>query len=80
MGFGHGNKGLPMCKVNGRRIVVQAADVMDGTMGVCLRCGEEAYGVEPDANGYRCESCGEPSVYGLEEAVIMGVVDVDDEG
>lgn len=68
-----------MCKVNGRRIVVRSSDVMDGTMGVCLGCGDEAYGVEPDARDYVCESCGEPKVYGMEEAVIMGVVDVDDE-
>lgn len=79
MVLGLNTKGLPMCmKVNGR-LVVDASDVRDGTMGVCLGCGEEAYGVEPDARGYVCESCGEPKVYGLEEAVIMGVVDVDDE-
>ena len=65
-----------MCKVNGR-ILVSASDVSDGTMGVCLDCGEEAYGVEPDACGYVCESCGAARVFGMEEAVIMGAVDID---
>lgn len=79
MVLGHGNKGLPMCmKVNGR-LVVDASDVRDGTMGVCLACGEDAFGVEPDAHEYECESCGAHKVYGLEEAVIMGAVDVREE-
>ena len=42
--------------------------------GVCLECGEICYGnVEPDAKGYMCEDCGVNGVYGLEEALIMGV-------
>lgn len=43
----------------------------DEHMGFCLACGEEAYGVEPDARGYECESCGQPRVYGAEELLIM---------
>ena len=35
--------------------------------GFCVGCGEEAYGVEPDARRYTCESCGEPKVFGAEE-------------
>lgn len=45
----------------------------DGT-GFCLACGEEAYGVEPDARKYTCENCQAPKVYGLEELVLMGLV------
>jgi hypothetical protein len=40
--------------------------------GRCLACGAEAYGVEPDAREYECEVCGEPQVYGLEELLMMG--------
>ena len=43
----------------------------DDNMGICLACGEEAYGVEPDARRYRCESCGKRMVYGAEECLIM---------
>jgi hypothetical protein len=39
----------------------------DDNMGFCLACGEEAYGVEPDARGYECECCGAMKVYGAEE-------------
>ena len=42
--------------------------------GFCTECGEEASGVEPDARGYKCESCGANAVYGAEELVVMGAV------
>ncbi|RDJ34919.1 MAG: hypothetical protein DWQ19_08780 [Crenarchaeota archaeon] len=43
--------------------------------GFCTECGEEAYGVEPDARGYKCEACGAMKVYGIEELLIMGQVE-----
>lgn len=39
--------------------------------GICLVCGIEAEGVEPDARRYTCEACGAPAVYGAEELLIM---------
>jgi len=39
--------------------------------GFCVACGASADGVEPDARGYTCESCGEPGVYGAEELLLM---------
>lgn len=45
----------------------------DGTEGFCLACGARAYGVEPDARKYECESCGAPKVYGAEELILMGL-------
>ena len=38
--------------------------------GFCLACGAEAFGVEPDARNYTCESCGKPEVYGAEECLM----------
>ncbi|HJU19311.1 MAG TPA: hypothetical protein VJ770_22890 [Stellaceae bacterium] len=38
--------------------------------GFCLACGAEAGGVEPDAEQYECESCGEAAVYGAAEILI----------
>jgi predicted amidophosphoribosyltransferase len=35
--------------------------------GFCTSCGAEADGCEPDAEGYECEVCGEPAVYGADE-------------
>ena len=45
----------------------------DEYMGFCVKCGEEAYGVEPDARKYKCEGCGELAVYGAEEILITYV-------
>ena len=59
------------------RPTINAADLRDGTMGICLACGEEAWGVEPDAECYECESCGEHEVMGNENAVISDLVDVE---
>ncbi len=44
--------------------------------GFCLACGSDAYGVEPDARKYTCESCGVSKVYGLEELLVMGLLDI----
>jgi len=46
--------------------------------GACISCGERAYGVEPDARQYKCESCGAFTVYGLEELLIMGHIDLEE--
>lgn len=60
------------------RPVIENADSfreLSGEMtGWCLACGTEAYGVEPDARRYTCESCGAPFVFGLEELLMMGLV------
>jgi hypothetical protein len=45
----------------------------EGNLGFCLACGKTAYGVEPDARRYKCESCEMLKVYGLEELVMMGL-------
>ena len=41
--------------------------------GFCISCGSEAEGVEPDAQGYECEACGENAVYGAEELLLYVV-------
>lgn len=43
----------------------------DDNEGFCLSCGEEAYGVEPDAARYKCECCGEREVYGSHNVLVM---------
>jgi len=39
--------------------------------GLCVACGHEQEGCEPDARRYECEACGERQVYGAEELVLM---------
>jgi len=42
--------------------------------GICLNCGITQFGVEPDAEGYECENCLENAVYGISQAVLMGMI------
>ncbi len=39
--------------------------------GFCIVCGADAEGVEPDARKYPCESCGNDTVYGAEEILLL---------
>ena len=56
---------------------VDMGDYLDDNNGICLSCGEIHYGTcEPDARRYPCESCGKKTVYGLEEALMMGRINV----
>lgn len=56
-----------------QRVMAMAEESMFGMSddGICLACGEETMGVEPDARNYRCESCGKKAVYGAEEILFM---------
>lgn len=38
--------------------------------GICINCGEETGGVEPDARRYECAACGQMRVYGAEELLV----------
>lgn len=40
--------------------------------GICLVCGNEQDGCEPDARKYECEACGEHAVFGDEEILMCG--------
>jgi len=44
--------------------------------GLCLACGCEANGVEPDARKYKCDNCGAEKVYGFEELFVMGLAKI----
>jgi len=45
--------------------------------GICIDCGYVQYGCEPDAEKYTCEDCGKATVYGLEQALICGYLDIE---
>lgn len=42
----------------------------DDYTGICIACGSEQGGCEPDARKYECENCGENKVYGAEELLL----------
>lgn len=71
---------LPSLNAMLKTIKCSAEEVQDGSNGACLACGEIQCGVEPDARGHICESCGQPKVYGLEELLFMGLIDLDTDG
>lgn len=63
-----------------KKITVTLDDYEEGVNGACLKCGEVQYGgVEPDAEKYVCEACGEDEVYGLEQLLLMGKLNIDEE-
>lgn len=48
--------------------------------GICLSCGEiQPDGVEPDAEGYRCEGCDARAVMGFEMALVAGHIEFKEE-
>lgn len=49
--------------------VIELVQEDDGA-GLCIYCGNDQYGCEPDARRYPCESCGFDGVYGAEELLI----------
>ena len=51
-------------------------DAQNNYLGYCLNCGEEKDSCEPDATEYHCEYCGKNSVYGTEELLIMGRIEL----
>jgi hypothetical protein len=49
----------------------------NGSCGFCLSCGVEHSQVEPDAQGYICTSCEEPTVMGIEDMLLEGLITLD---
>ena len=53
--------------------VLEAVERANSTLdnpGICIACGEEQDGCEPDAEKYVCDSCGRRAVYGAEMLLI----------
>jgi len=46
-------------------------------IAICVSCGDENEGREPDTSYGRCESCGEYAVFGLEELAVRGWIKLD---
>ena len=67
------NQGVETMKMHASITVerIMAACEADDHLGFCIACGDEAYGVEPDARRYVCESCDAKAVYGAEELLLM---------
>lgn len=55
-------------------------DAQDSNMGYCSQCKEFTNDCcEPDARQYECEACGNLTVYGAEEALLMGLILIEED-
>ena len=47
--------------------------------GFCETCNDfTGMGVEPDAMGYECPACGQPTMMGTENAMVCMILDITD--
>jgi len=53
-------------------------ELVEGYMGLCLACEHRQGCVEPDAEHYRCENCHELEVFGAEQLLLLGELEIGD--
>ncbi len=53
-------------------------EAIDAMQGICLACGEIHEGIEPDAENYQCEVCDALAVCGIEQALLIGVLSIEE--
>lgn len=53
-------------------------EMQEDHMGLCIACGAERDCCEPDARNYECEVCGEKKVFGAEELLMMGKIELEE--
>ena len=51
-------------------------ELTDAYQGICRACKAEHDMVEPDAENYSCEACGEDEVFGVEQLLIRGELEI----
>ena len=55
--------------------VEEYLEATESYLGFCTECGEFTTPCcEPDARRYRCEECGQYTVFGAEESVLTGLI------
>jgi hypothetical protein len=47
--------------------------------GICVACGSFEDCVEPDAEEYACSNCNEYQVYGMDQALMLELIDIVDD-
>ena len=50
---------------------IESALSSDECLGFCVECGEDQFGVEPDAEKYECSICGARKVFGVEQLLFL---------
>jgi len=50
-------------------------EAIEDNRGYCTNCEDFTnFNVEPDAENYECEECGENTVIGVEQAILLGIL------
>jgi Zn finger protein HypA/HybF involved in hydrogenase expression len=64
-----------LSKCGEKSIATRAKELVEegDYVGICIECGHEQDGCEPDAREYTCENCGTNKVYGAEEIILQGL-------
>lgn len=57
--------------------LIEESETGLGNPGICLACGEETEGCDPDAERYECDCCGKKTVFGAEQALLCGYFHLD---
>jgi hypothetical protein len=59
-------------KLSRQQVIDRCMEIVeaDEMLGICISCGAEKDGCEPDARRYTCDECGKPKVYGAEEILL----------
>jgi Zn finger protein HypA/HybF involved in hydrogenase expression len=54
------------------------SEAVDNSEGFCTECNDFTHGSsEPDAENYKCPECKKNTVFGAEQALILGLIDVE---
>lgn len=54
----------------------EVQDLQNDYCGICRNCQEIADCVEPDASNYFCDSCEKKEVFGIDNLLLMGDIDI----
>lgn len=53
-------------------------EATESNLGYCRNCKDFTNDyVEPDARNYKCDNCGRSAVFGAEEALMMGLIELE---
>ena len=55
---------------------IRAAVLDHVFLAVCLECHDRSEGIEPDTKGLHCRMCGKMAVWGLEQALLAGKIEI----
>ena len=53
-------------------VAINRSNITLDNPGICLACGEDTEGCEPDAERYECSACDRKLVFGAEQILLCG--------